>query len=180
MLLFPHKHHKGILVNSRGAAASALTQNNSRVTVLDDPFLLGQTTTTTHDSKDSGINNIDDPPPPPLPAKSGARRPQMPPLNNCPSELPENGGYDWDSLTFQFSTRNRNAASGVVVDHQQNVHSGVPPPQMWRNYRGSGDNGSPRQPPATTNASVSCGGENNSGLCSQIDKILEHSLQNEM
>lgn len=65
--------------------------------------------------------------------------------------------------------------------------SAAPPPQQWRNY--GGDNardggGSPNGTVprhSTTNASVSnCGGNNNNnnnGLCSQIDKILEHNLQ---
>lgn len=238
MLLFPHKNHKGILIrnNNRGRTldphtqATDLTQqmrNNSRVTVLDDPFLLGgHGATTTHDSKDSGINNIDDStPPPPLPAKSigaGAHRghmqqqqpqrsPQQQRFQNqkLSNELFEqlNGGFDFDLLTFQLANNGNTGImnlaggerGGVVVNQQlhhqkynswtNNGHNSgsamdsTAAPQMWRNYGGGGDNHSPNgtvpRGVVTTNAGVSsCGGNGaNNGLCSQIDKILEHNLQ---
>ena len=83
VLLFPHKNHQGILVDhqQRGPfsfSPSPLTEDQQedqqrrrcRVTVLNDPFLLGAGLQgAPHDSKDSGINNMDDPPPPPLPQK---------------------------------------------------------------------------------------------------------------
>lgn len=160
MLLFPHKNHKGILIkHSNGnrnrppldplsGTAADLTQNNSRVTVLDDPFLLGLRPT--HDSKDSGINNIDDPPPPPLPAKTGPRQQQpyqyqqrspqqqrfqlqhhpqqqlseLPQVGSPSGELQLNGGFDFDLLTFQLANRHGNSAEqnsvggGAVVNHQ--------------------------------------------------------------
>lgn len=218
LLLFPHKNHKGILIKNRARTLDPppdLTQNNRRVTVLDDPFLLGSSTA--HDSKDSGINNIDDHPlPPPLPAKTGprmhrsAQQHQYNLTANASPELQLNGGFDLDLLTFQLANRNANhmnnlpvGSSSVVNHHQQrfphgnqspgtvsrlvvggntnhnlvSTNAGDPtttPPQMWRNY-GASNNSANGQ----AIASVSCG-NNNNGLCSQIDKILEHSLQNEM
>lgn len=212
MLLFPHKNHKGILIKNRARTHDPppdLTQNNRRVTVLDDPFLLG--TSTAHDSKDSGINNIDDNPlPPPLPAKTGSRmlraaqQHQHNLTTNASPELQLNGGFDFDLLTFQLANRNTNnlpvGSSSVVNHHQQrfqsqgtvghgntnhnlvNTNAGDPttsPPQMWRNY-GANAAASNNSPNGQAIASVSCGNNNNNGLCSQIDKILEHNLQNEM
>lgn len=232
VLLFPHKNHKGILIKNnnshRGQTLdpnSDVTQNNSRVTVLDDPFLLGSHAT--HDSKDSGINNIDDPPPPPLPAKSVTRmqrsvqqQQQMQSQQELmvPSQYQLNDGFDFNLLTYQLGNRQdhnavhsqMNPQGGTVgcglreVNHCQkwsnNNDTNIPnngtttvngvdskvQHMRWRNYGGDNSPSGTVHRPTRTSAGISFvdspnhSVHANEGLCGQIDKILEHSLQNEM
>lgn len=232
ILLFPHKNHKGILIKNphlrkrlsspsfgeerslnreqRERSSDRVidrTEPNSRVTVLDDPFLLGRTPNL---SKDSGINNIDDGLPPPLPLKATKPRPAS--YNNnrrefrdllfssdeLKNDLQLN---DTELMTFQLNCRSgycpnpaiqqlmtsscptsqqnppfRNSAdhSNCAINSNGQNHPQPPPlpPLLWSSA--TGDNCSKVQQMQTTATN------NNNGLCSQIDKILDNNnLRNE-